>query len=150
MSAGRITSKTIIAELRALAARNGGIVQPDAVVAAAKRATSAMHGWFTWDDGEAAEKWRLHQARNLLRVTVEYLSSDKSEDPVRVFVSLRSDKEEGGYRRTADVMTDDELRDHLLAEACADMEAFKAKYRRLHELSAVFEAVQTVIEKATA
>jgi len=147
VSTSRGTSRKVVAELRAIAARNGGIVQPEAVVAAAKKLTSAMHGWFTWDDGEAAEKWRLHQARNLLRVTVEYLADDKAEEPVRVFVSLRSDNG-GGYRRTADVMTDDELRDNLLSEARDDMESFKAKYRRLHELAAVFEAMEAATKAA--
>lgn len=147
MSTRSGTSKKVVAELRAIAARNGGIVQPEAVVAAAKKPTSAMHGWFTWDDGEAAEKWRLHQARNLLRVTVEYLADDKAEEPVRVFVSLRSDAGVG-YRRTADVMTDDELRDGLLSEARDDMESFKAKYRRLNELSAVFEAMEAATKAA--
>ena len=141
---GTVTDPAVIAELRSLAAKSGGVLRPDDVVEAARPESSAMHGWFTWEDSEAAHKWRVHQARNLLRVTVEYLPSGPA-DAVRVFVSLGSDQaSEGGYRTMVDVMTDDDMQAELLQDALAEMEGFKRKYRRLTKLASVFDAIDNV------
>jgi phage terminase Nu1 subunit (DNA packaging protein) len=37
------------------------------VLQEARAASSPLHGFFEWDDSEAAEKWRLEQARELVR-----------------------------------------------------------------------------------
>ena len=37
----------------------------------AKSPQHPAHGWFTWDDGEAAHQWRLHQARQFAHIRIE-------------------------------------------------------------------------------
>ena len=123
--------------LRRVAKENDGMVLPEVVVDAARPESSPLHKYFTWEDTEAAEKWRIHEARNLLRVTVEYIGTDKN--PVRVFVSLTNDREdEGGYRVTADVMDDAELYRMMLQDALDELESFRRKYERIKELRAIF------------
>jgi hypothetical protein len=141
----RITDKDVIGALRDLAANNGGRLKAESVVEAARDPESPLHSRFTWDDSEAAEQWRLQEAQRLIRVVVEYLPTDKTETPVRVFVSLKKDRADGsGYRRTVDVMSDDEMRAQLLADAVTDMDAFKERYRRVQELTEVFAAMDRV------
>lgn len=54
-------------KIRELAERNGGTITPAEVVEAAKDVTSPLHTYFTWDDSEAACKYREDEARVLIR-----------------------------------------------------------------------------------
>ena len=133
--------QAVIAALAEIAEQNDGVLQVDAVIEAARPASSPLHNKFTWDDTEAAHKWRQEQARALIRVTVHYLPQVK--DNVRVFVSLTSDQQAdgGGYRRLVSVMSNKDQREQLLEDAHADMERFRQKYRHLSELAEVIAAM---------
>jgi hypothetical protein len=133
-------------ELTRLAAEHGGELQPKAVVDAARSEDSPLHKSFDWDDSEAAEKWRLTQARNLIRAVVTYETVGNKTVETRVFVSLTPDRKENGdgYRLTSSVMSDEAHRQQLLTDAMGEMQRFKDKYRRLAELAKVFAAMDEV------
>lgn len=133
--------------LREIAAKHEGRLIPEHVVDAARPKSSPLHNRFTWDDGEAAEKWRVHQARMLINVCVEVLGDGLAKSPV--FVSLSVDRPEGrGYRLMTSVMSDTESRDQLLKDALTDLATFQKKYRSLKELAEVFSAVRKVKKAA--
>lgn len=136
----------VIHELKRLAAINGGVLQPRAVVEAARDAVSPLHRFFTWDDSEAAEKYRLQQARQLLSVAVEY--EPRTERHIDVFASLPTDRLNpgGGYRLTVDVLSDDHARAQLLHAARDDMRRFVNRYRELTELADLFQQMQALIK----
>lgn len=137
-----MTNPVIIAELSRLATENGGVLEPERVVAAASAETSPLHKYFEWSDSKAAAKFRLNQARELIRVVVQYVGPERDSVPCRVFVSLTSDRREGGYRVMADVLSDDVMRARLLADALEEMRRFEIKYAKLKELSRVIEAIR--------
>lgn len=130
------------AELERL--KQDGVVKPVDVVEAARDEDSPLHAWFEWDDSEAAERYRLDQARQLIRVFV--ITSDAPDaPPVRAFVALRGDRKSGGgYRAMADVLSDAELHAKMLDEALADLKAVQAKFARIRELEPVFDALRQV------
>lgn len=133
----------VFEELKVIAHRNRGLANPHDVVNFARNPKTALHSQFEWRNGVAAEKWRLHQARNLIRVYVEVIEG--SDKPIRAWASLPFDRTEaGGYRLTVDVLKDTDLRGQLLDMAYRDMEIFQLKYQRLTELSAVFSAMNKV------
>lgn len=139
-----MASEEIKAELAKLAEKAGGRLMPEAVVEFARNPSTALHSQFDWDDSEAASKWRLEQARGIIRVQVEVKESGKQSVPV--YVHLRSDREEdGGYRRLVDVLSDNDLREQLLTQAKQDMRTFKKKYEILEELAHVREAMEEVL-----
>jgi hypothetical protein len=133
--------------LAELAKQNGGVLTARAVVDAARSDDSPLHDSFTWDDNEAAEAWRLHQARNLiLRVHVVMENRDGKSITVRAWHSLTPDRaeEEGGYREVVRIMRNADLRAQLLIDAKAEMDRFCAKYATLDELAEVFAAMRRV------
>jgi hypothetical protein len=145
---GHITDPVIIGALRHLAEQDGGTLKPEAVVDAARDPESPLHERFTWDDTKAAQEYRLWEARRLIRVCVEYLPGDKSEEPCPVFVSLTDDRAMGaGYRTLVDVMDDDELRERLLADALKELDGFRQRYDRVKELATVFLAIDRTRRK---
>jgi hypothetical protein len=143
-----MTNPAIVAELKRLTHANGGELKPEAVVDAARSLTSPLHQQFEWDDSEAAKRYRLEQARQLIRVIITYEQiGDGKLVPYRVFVSLTPDREKegGGYRLATTVLSDADQRRQLLLEARDEMKRFAAKYRQLSELAQVFEAIENVV-----
>lgn len=139
-----MSNPEVISALKAVADANSGILRAVDVVEAARPDTSPLHSQFDWEDSEAAHKWRLHQARNLIRVTVEYIGTGDEKTSTRVFVSLTTDRQEDGgcYRATAAVMSNSEYRRQLLADALEEMKRFEKKYADLKELVEVFAAMR--------
>jgi hypothetical protein len=139
-------------ELEQVAARDAeGLLRPAAVIEFASDPKTALHSKFEWDDTEAAHQYRLEQARSLIRCYIKIVEGEKPEK-MRAFVSLTTDRREGGgYRALATVLSNDEMRRRLLADAYVLMRSFMVKYGNLRELSDVIEAMNRVVgkEKAT-
>jgi len=141
-------SKDAQAELEELR-RQHGVVAPRAILHYARKKTTALHGYFNWDNTDAAERYRILQAGALLRMYV--VVRDENKPPVRGFVSLMQDRDStaktiglGARRHIDDVMADDALRNNLLETALQELRAFKRKYESLKELSTVWNAIETV------
>jgi hypothetical protein len=140
--------EAVRAEIELLA--TGGMINPARVVEwARENETSALHGKFTWDDTEAAEKWRVDEARRLIRVFVIAPVTD-GQAPTRAFVSLTTERgADGGYRALASVLSDERMKAQLLADAMTELRAMRAKYARLTELAEVFAAAEKVEKRAS-
>lgn len=134
--------EVIRSELTSLAGPDR-IVYPGQVVDAARDPKSILHPLFTWDDTEAAEKYRLVQARTLIgsfRITVP-----ERNIRVQAFTSLRADKPHGGgYRFIGDVMRNPGLKEQLIDQALKEVEGVQKKYQNLEELGTIWDAVETV------
>jgi hypothetical protein len=121
-------NKDQLAELEMLRQEAGGTLRAEAIVDFARSANTALHSAFTWDDGEAADKWRLHQAKQVIRAAVTMLPRpDGGLVPVRAYVF---DARKQTYALTADVAKDDEAIDVLLRQMRLDVERAVARYRR--------------------
>lgn len=163
MSSEVVSKKTVKEELEILRQQYGGVVPPKAVVDFARNPKTALHNEFVWDNSVAAERYRLDQARRILRVYVTYeipepehksvslnlVDSNTKVMPrkVRGTVSLPSDRKNGGgYRWVEDVLNDSSLREEMLETAKQELATFRRKYKKLHELSEVHEAIDKVID----
>jgi ribosomal protein L3 len=144
-----MTNRIVIAELRRIAAKHRGVLEPAAVVKAARPKSSPLHSKFEWNNSAAAEGYRLWQARQLISVTVEYIGRGKEGTLQRVFVSLSTDRHRdgAGYRTMTSVVANKTHREQLLEDAVADMKRFREKYAQLKELAEVFAAMRKVRKK---
>ncbi len=129
----------IKAELEQL--ERNGIVKPADVVEFARNPETALHACFEWDDTEAAQQWRIEQARAVIRCYV-VVEDSKPAEPVRAFVALRGDRKEGGgYRKFADVMSNEQLHAALMRDALTDLKSAQRRFAKLTELTKVFREV---------
>ena len=88
-----------------------------------------------------------------------------SGEPIRVYVALTGDRadykkrealDNGAsaagiqttYRRIDDVLSDERRRKMLLADAYAELAAFRRKYTILTELTSLLEAIDAALSKA--
>lgn len=102
--------------LTKLARRNGGRLMVDDVLAEAKSDSSPLHRHFEWDDTEAADQYRRQQARALIqRCRIQLVETEPVQ--IRAFVSLPTDRENGGgYRLITEVAGDTYLKEEMLRD----------------------------------
>lgn len=153
MAVGKI-GEARLRELRDIERASGGVVYPEKVVEYARNPDTALHSAFCWDDTDAAHRYRVFQARNLLRVMVTVVGNPNgTSELIRVncYASLlqdRSGKNEGGYRYVPSLIKSSGGRQSLLATALAELDAIREKYEHLTELAGVFDAVASAKRKA--
>jgi ribosome-associated translation inhibitor RaiA len=141
----------LLAESEHLRALNpNGLLVPDDVVDFARNPNTAWHSQFEWDDTKAAHQFRLVRARTVIRVLVVY--EQNTGQPIKGFVSLVSQRQQprGGYDSTINVLSNEETREELLADALSELRRVQAKYSMLAELADVFAAIDAVNVKAKA
>jgi len=138
------TQARIQSELEKVHAKHG-ILRAEDVVKFARNPKTALHKQFVWDDTEAARRYRLVQAREIIRVSVRV--EPLVSRPIQAWVSLCDDREApgGGYRPLCEVMSDDELRAKLLSQALSELRRLQKKYADLKELAPVFAALEEAV-----
>lgn len=108
----------------------GDGVTPEKVVEIAASEDSELHKCFEWDDTQAARKYRLDQARQVIR-NIVYVPEKPQQAPVRV---LSISSERTVYRPTIELVRDPSEYETLCRRAFNDWEAFKRRYRTIVEL----------------
>src|SRR5262245_25054743 len=83
----RLSARVAHAAIEAIRGRHGGRLAPEQVVHAARARAHPLHPLFDWNDGEAARKWRLHQARVLVGSIVVIVDGAQ---PLREYVHVRT------------------------------------------------------------
>lgn len=113
------------------------------VVDAARAEDSYLHRYFTWNDSEAAEKCRLHEARTVMACVCVVGLSPQQRVPIRAFVAIGSRQDR--YVPVQAALSQELLRKRMLAKALGDLEAFKERYSHVEELARVFAAIEEVL-----
>lgn len=122
-------------------ANKDGMLIPAEVVAAARDKKSPLHGRFTWDNKEAADKWREDEARNLIRAYVTY--EPRVARQARGYISLPTDRiGGGGYRKTGDVIDNPNLVDQLIEEVRAKLTSLRGVYTHIKVLDPLWLQIE--------
>ena len=114
-----------------------GQLTPANVVEAARAEDHPLHSRFEWDDGMAAEKYRLNQARQLIRVVREkYTDAGGRPADVRTFHAIP--RAEGmAYEPLQEIIQDDLTSQILLRQMEREWRTLKARYEKLAEFRAL-------------
>ena len=150
----RLSQKQISELQNVLATNEDDVLQAHAVLEQARDVRSSLHPWFDWDDNAAAEKYRLWQARRLIKcyyIVIEQPKVSKTklkrfkirQTPIAGFVSLTTDrvKKGGGYRELQTVLKSPEMRRQYVLDALNEVNWWRKKYAHVKELSETFESM---------
>lgn len=121
----------------------GSDYTPDQLVELAKDESTELHKCFDWDDTVAAERWRKHQARLLsgsLSVVVEREDKEPQE-----YKLIQHDHETQTYRSVQYTVRNTDQYDRLKAQARAELEAFRYRYRMIVEYQDVIEEIDKAL-----
>ena len=125
--------------------RRGGRDLDRSVLEEAVDPTHPLHEKFVWENEEAAEKYRLQQARGFIRsVKISVTTDDGDNFDVRQFHAFRRVGIEGrGYVSDSDVRQDP-MQQHLLLQSLK--RDWASAKRRYGELDAFWELVRVDLE----
>lgn len=139
-------TKDQMAELEMLRQQAGGTLAPAAIVDFARSANTALHKAFTWDDSEAAARYRIVQAKAVIRAAVTFLPAPAGGlVPVRAYAY---DAPRNTYASTAEIMADEDSAEILLRQMRSDIQRAVQRYRRHAVLAPKIEAVLGLLEAA--
>ena len=148
-----MTNPKIVEELLRLEQDNGRL-NPADVIEAAKDAGSPLHSWFEWDDTVAASKYRLDQARALIRsVKIEVTVRDVPLSCVGYVRDPGADPDTAGYRSVVKLRSEE---DAARAAIVDEMRRVSAAVARAKAVAAVLgvaddvEKIDTVVRDFTA
>jgi len=119
--------------LEAVATANGGRIEPEAVVEAARNPKNSLHAHFEWDDKKAAAAHRIDQARGIIRI-IRVESDDTESGTMRAFHSITDDRGTA-YRPAKTVLGSPEMMLALRKRAKVELEAFQLRYNEIREIS---------------
>jgi len=117
-----VSAQTIGEELIRL--ENENRLTPDLIISKAKNEEHPLHNCFNWDDTDAAIKYRLVQAKSMIRLIVEVTPYDEE---IRVLTSIVVDGKPEYVETTALLKTEDG-RELVLNRMMRDIEILKRRY----------------------
>lgn len=102
--------------------KSQGVLNPSNVLKRAKNKKSILHQYFDWDNNEAGEKWRLHQARNIVNHVVEVVVIRGEQIEQRAFFNVVTKNDENVYVSLTEAISTPSYKKQLLREMEATLE----------------------------
>lgn len=118
-------------------------VTPANVLEKARNKRTELHKCFEWNDSVAGEKYRLIQARDIIRHFVIYTPDEENLPKIR---SYQISTECTRYEPTRMFLQNPDEYTELLKRAKNELEAFKQRYKTLTELETIFEEIDRLLE----
>lgn len=129
-------SSTLRDHLKAIHDQHGTLTAA-LVVDTARDPGHPLHSRFEWDDSIAAEKWRLEQAGQLLRV-VKLPPDPARPGDLRAFVAVKgAESHRAEYVPTEQAMADEFTRTLVLRDMEREWKALKRRYQHMAEFAAL-------------
>lgn len=125
---GELTAKIILSEAR----------DPNCV----------FHRYFNWNDEDAAEKFRLIQARDLLRHIEVHVISDGSPKRLRVYEVVRMQDNQGVYKNIETFSNDDI--DYVAQSTAKSIKLYRDKLSNYDQFTSVVKHLDDAIEELSA
>lgn len=139
-------SEAVAEELERLAKDDeDGLVRPEAVVEAARDESSPLHKHFEWDDGEAAERYRLYQARRLIVKVTIVRAPYKGPTYVNVKVS-RTGQVRQGYVKVDRAAADPNLYDQIVEDARKGIVNYRNRLSAFEEAHEIVGRLDSALE----
>jgi hypothetical protein len=129
-------------ELTNLERKYSGKLSPKDIVREASNSNSPLHDWFDWEDNEAGEKWRLHQARILLTTIKVSVIFEGTKKEYRKYLNVRVGEDEGRYYvQTKNILKNPDMKAQILQKALNEVTYWERCYSDYKELEDIFTGI---------
>lgn len=119
-------------------------ITPEELLEKARNESTELHKCFTWEDSEAAEKWRIHEARRIIQTLVIRVEETEVQ-PQREFRLLQPSSEPKVYQPIQFFARNQDEYEKLLERAKDELRRFKERYKEISELENVILAIEEVV-----
>lgn len=114
---------------------------PQQILEKARDGNTELHKCFTWDDTEAAEKWRISEARSVVRnLKIVEVKPDKEPEPTTIRVFYKTDNS-GGYKPTKLILNKPDEYKTLVERCRSELLAVKQKFQNISEYEEIWEMI---------
>ena len=97
---------------------------------------------FTWDDSAAAEKWRVHEARVLIRTYSIEVTKTSPEDALIHVPVEKGHRGEGYYTKASALVKSVSAFDRALGEAERGQTEDEEHWQRFHSARCIYQGVE--------
>lgn len=117
----------------------GEDVSPAQIVEYAKNPDTELNKCFTWNDAEAANKYRIYEARQVVcNLIIRKENGEKQEPtPIRLFHKI----ENGHYKPISLIIQNEDEYQSLLRQCSEALLALKRKYSNLSEFDEIWSLI---------
>lgn len=115
-------------------------VTPENVLEKARNKGTELHKCFEWNDSIASEKYRLIQARDVIRHFVIVTPEKENEEPTKIR-TYQISSTSTVYKPTRMFLQEPDEYKTLLKRAKEELQAFKRRYKMLAELESIFAEI---------
>lgn len=117
-------------------------ITPENVLDKARDDSTELHKCFEWDNSIAGEKYRLIQARDVIRhFVVEYKKDEEEPQKIRTYqISTTTNQ----YKPTRVILQNPDEYSALLERAKDELRDIQRRYNTLAELEEVFAAIDAL------
>lgn len=119
----------------------------------AKAKESSLHDLFDWNNTEAGEKWRLHQARVLIN-EVKIIVGNREMyafENIKISVSNNEENQKDNqetssrcYKPIVEILSNEEYRQQVIKSALENISYWKEKHQDFQELKPIFVSIERV------
>ena len=116
---------------------------PQQILDKGRDKNTELHKCFEWDDDVAAEKYRLHQARTIVKTLVLERSEEQKENNAPEIRAFRKTdlSPVSGYKPIVKIITNNDEYQKMLKLAYSELHAIKLKYQHLEELDYILSLI---------
>ena len=117
----------------------GEDVSPAQIVEYAKNPDTELNKCFTWNDAEAASKYRIYEARQVVcNLIIRKEKGEKQEPtPIRLFHKI----ENGHYKPLTLIVQNEDEYQSLLRQCRDALQSLKRKYSSLSEYQEIWDLI---------
>ena len=141
---GKINSQ-VIQEILKVEKQDG--LTAESLLDKAKEKESPLHDLFDWNNSEAAEKWRLHQARILIN-EVKIIVGNKEMyafENVKIAVEdMNKENSSRRYKPIVEILSNEDYRKQVIQSALDSLLYWKEKHSDFVELKPIFISIDKV------
>ncbi|MCK9429538.1 MAG: hypothetical protein M0R17_06000 [Candidatus Omnitrophica bacterium] len=115
----------------------------------AKDKNSPIHNFFEWDNSQAAEKWRIYQARLIIN-SVQVIVNSKEMyafENVQINVNDLNEETKREYKPIVEILSTEEYRNQVISSALESISYWRNKYKEYNELDVIFKVIDKVKQK---
>jgi len=143
-------------ELEAIYEEHGKLTPP-LIVEDARNDERETHKLIEWDEATAAEKYRLEQARYIMRNIIVVQSTPNLEEPkeeqkiikFRAFENVETEEQERYFMPMQVAVSREDTRNYMLKQAMMALQSFRQKYGMITDLAAVIDAIDALEQQYT-
>jgi hypothetical protein len=140
-------NKEVIEEILDVQKEDG--LTAENILERARDKENPLHDLFEWNNSQAGDSWRLHQARLLIN-EVKVIINQKEHyafENIRVSIRTNNDNESETrreYKPIVEILSSEEYRKQVIQTALENITYWKDKYSEYSELNPIFLSIEKV------